>query len=191
MIMSFEKWVVLKETSQEVELHHITTMPAAQLIKQQGFKPSSFKLQLEKAAEMTGADPQDQNLINAVMNTYKFGSDFFHKERNIYFFTNVWKQEFISDYTSNADWSPVSEALRSILEVIKNYYAKTQPQIAKQAENAQRSLYGHKKVLLTIRVPFGLLKGRNGPIDANSQEEVQMPADQANKFLATLTISDL
>ena len=44
--------------------------------------------------------------------------------------------------------------------------------------------------MLTIRVPYGLLKGKDGqPIDNNYQEEVDIPAEQANKFLNTLSVS--
>ena len=99
---------IFVEQQQEVELHHITTLPAAQLIQKEGFQPKSFKGHFEKAAQMTGADTQDTNLVNAIMKAYEFDHNIFNKVRNVYFFTNGLKHGFMSDYFANPEWSPVS-----------------------------------------------------------------------------------
>lgn len=176
--LKFAKWM---ENQGSVPLHHITTQISATLIQKEGFVPKSFFLQFQQACELTGANCNDPQLVEIV--SKHFTNEEFTRNRNVFFFTDEVKKGFISDYTDNAEFSPVSEALRSILEDIKEYYNESRPEIAMKASEEQQKLYGQKKVMLTVEVPENMIK-RN-----QNQGEVELSAQQANQFLNTLKIT--
>jgi hypothetical protein len=177
--------------NQGVNLHHITTAGAALIIQKEGFKPKSFRLQFETAAQLTGANPQDPQLLEQVMRTFKFTNQEYNQQRKVFFFTDATKAGFLQDYSAT-EWNPVNEGLRSMLQVIAQYYQNSQPEISRKAKQEQNNLFGQKRVMITITVPSGLVKDEAGnPIDNSYAEEVVLEANQVNAYLPTIKITKL
>jgi len=199
---TFSQW--LENQEETVSLNHITSEFNADAIrKANGFKSKSWKTAFEDVAKLVGVG-DDKSLEDYIKKSWNNVPDAdWAEQRNIFFFNDAGSNAFIPDYTAKE--TMISEAFRSILHTMKEYY-KSEQSILQRINNAQNELDNSKRVMITIQFPKGIKDAKGHPVIETGREEIPNPdggtyhglkyeyqfkPEEINKYINTMQVKNL